>query len=108
MVSRQEGKRPPAMLKEVFQRPKTGNDTEIDKSGSVSTLDDSSRWNDTNTILMQTMFLGLAFHSMTHMNFSTYLMRKLEHATKINDNQEFIFNSLRHSLRCTIGNTLDV
>lgn len=60
---RQEGKKTPAMLKEVFQRPKTGNDTEIDKSGSVSTLDDSSRWNETNTILlMQTMFLGLIFH----------------------------------------------
>ena len=97
------------MLKEVFQRPKTRNDTEIDKSGSVSTLDDSSRWSETNNIfLMQTMFLGLAFHSMTHMNFSIYLMRKFEHATKINDNQEYIFNSLRHILRCTIGTTLDV
>lgn len=44
------------MLKEVFQRPKTGNDTEIDRCG-VSTRDDPSRWSETNdTLLMQIIF----------------------------------------------------
>ena len=57
LVCRQESKIHPAMLKEVFQRPKTGNDTEIDRRGSVSTRDDPSRWSKTNnTLLMQIMF----------------------------------------------------
>ena len=44
------------MLKEVFQRPKTGNNTEIDRCG-VSTCDDPSRWSETNnTLLMQIIF----------------------------------------------------
>ena len=56
LVCRQEGKIHPAMLKEVFQRPKTGNNTEIDRCG-VSTCDDPSRWSETNnTLLMQIIF----------------------------------------------------
>lgn len=98
MVSRQEGKRPCAMLKEVFQNQRLGMTQKLTRGAvflHLMTLAGGVKQISYPPILlMQTMFLGLAFHSMIHMNFSTYLMRKLEHATKINDNQEFIFNSL--------------
>lgn len=63
LVCSQEGKIHPAMLKEVFQRPKTGNDTEIDRRGDVSARDDPSRWSETNnTLLMQIMLcFGASF-----------------------------------------------